>query len=392
MRTIVCDLTRAALEELGIDFDEAVCLEELRAAHGCQGCFGCWVRTPGACVIRDALGDLPALLARSDELWVFSENSFGWVSADVKRALDRCIPFVRPEFRIVDGRMHHRLRHDRAPELSVWLWGPSTEAERACARRLADANALNLGMRSAGVRFVTGPLGCGTEGDSPAADAPAPSAPEVPALPRRIALVNGSPRGPRSATAHLLADLSEALGVYARLAGVAEPELVEVACRQAGAGASGLAGCDTVVLGYPLYVDALPSGLVGLLGDAARLLAPGARVYALANLGFYEAEQILPSFSLVEGFCAAAGAHWAGGVAVGAGGMVLPVATTPRMGMLRRSASEAIDRMIAAILSGTDAGAILARPAVPRWAYRLAAEAQWRRLARESGADLGATP
>ena len=47
---------------------------------------------------------------------------------------------------------------------------------------------------------------------------------------------------------------------------------------------------------------------------------------------------------------------------------------------------------LAAIRSGTGAGVDPVRPAVPRLVYRLAAEAQWRRLAREHGADLDARP
>ena len=57
MRTIICDLTRDQL-----------------AARDCTGCFGCWVRTPGRCVLPDSLCDLPSLVARTDELWLFSAS------------------------------------------------------------------------------------------------------------------------------------------------------------------------------------------------------------------------------------------------------------------------------------------------------------------------------
>lgn len=384
MRTIICDLTREQLAATGVRHDVALCREELVAAHDCAGCFGCWVRTPGTCVIRDPLGDLGALLARTDELWVFSENAFGWVSPLVKRAIDRSIGYLHPSFRVAGGQLHHRPRYaGHELTLGCWLYGPSTEAERACARTIAAANALNLGAQGADVRFPADEKNVGTERDAPAVAAPASPEPTR-ALPRRVALVNASPRGSRATTAHLLADLAEALPVYARLADVAGPELVRAAAP------TELASCDAVVLGYPLYVDALPSGMVDLLVRARDELGPGTRVYALANMGFYEPEQTAPSFSVIENFCAAAGAHWSGGVAVGAGGMVLPVAGTPRMGMMRRSVSEAVDRLIMAVLGGTGAGVIEARPPIPRFAYRLAAEAQWRRLARERGADLDA--
>ena len=388
MRTVICDLTRAQLSAAGVCCDVALCREDLVSAHDCTGCFGCWVSTPGVCVMHDSLGDLDVLLARTDELTVMSRMTFGWVSPIVKRALDRSIGYLHPNFRIADGQMHHRLRYaDHKLTLNFRLYGPSTEAERSCARTIAAANALNLGARLTGVRFPSNEKSAGTENDAPAVDA---AERPVPArgVPRRVALVNASPRGGRSATAHLLGDLAEALPVYARMAGVDAPELVRATVRDVGA----LAGCDAVVLGYPLYVDALPSGMVDLLVRARDELAPGARVYALANMGFYEAEQIAPSFSVIEGFCTAAGLCWSGGVAVGAGGMVLPVAKTPRMGMMRRGVSEAIDQLIMALLAGANAGAIEVRPPVPRFAYRLAAEAQWRRLAHEHGADLDARP
>ena len=393
MRTIICDLARDQLAATGAPFDEAICREELLAASDCLGCFGCWVRTPGACVVPDALGELPSLLARTDKLWLFSANAFGGLSPLVKRALDRSIGYLHPGFRVTGGELHHRMRTERALSLRVWLYGPSTAAERACLGRIAAANAVNLGARLEAVRFPKDWRGAGGEKDGPVAEAPGPRASRVNALGRSAALGSAGPRGAGSATAHLLGDLAEALAVYARRARMEAPELVDVPCpRTRAADAEELAGCDTVLLGYPLYVDALPSGLVDLLVQWRGSVAPGTRVYALANMGFFEPEQILPSFSVIESFCAAAGAHWMGGVAVGGGGMTLPTAGTPRMGMLRRPVSEALDRLIAAIRSGTAAGEDLVRPAVPRVAYRLAAEAQWRRMARESGADLDAAP
>lgn len=393
VRTIICDLARDQLVATGTPFDEAICREELLAASDCLGCFGCWVRTPGACVVPDALGELPSLLARTDELWLFSANAFGGLSPLVKRALDRSIGYLHPGFRVTGNELHHRMRAERALSLRVWLYGPSTAAERACLGRIAAANAVNLGARLEAVRFPTGWRGAGGEKDGPVAQTPGTRANRADALPRRVALVNASPRGAGSATAHLLGDLAEALAVYARRARMEAPELVDVPCPRAGAaGAEGLAGCDAVLLGYPLHVDALPSGLVDLLVRWQGSVTPRTRVYALANMGFFEPEQILPSFSVIENFCAATGARWMGGVAVGGGGMTLATAGSPRMGMLRRPVSEAVDRLIAAIRSGTAAGEDLVRPAVPRAIYRLAAEAHWRRLARESGANLDAAP
>ena len=393
MRTVFCDLTRRQLDELGLCPDAAVVREDLLAAHDCAGCFGCWMRTPGACVARDALGDLGSLLSHTDELVVVSKMTFGWLSPLAKRALERSLGYLHPRFAVTDGELHHRMRYDHTFDLRFVLYGPSTDAERATARRLAGRNALNFGARLAGVGFPGDASGIPAERDAPASAPCEPAASGVPALSRRVALVNASPRGERSTTAALLADLEEALGVYARVYGDGPaPEVVHVGCPRSGADGDALSDCDTVLLGYPLYVDAPPAGLVDLLERAAGLLAPGTRVYALANMGFYEPEQIEPSFALLGQFCRMAGARWMGGVAVGAGPMVAAAAHGPRMGWARRAVSEAVDRLIAAMRSGSAAGFDGVRQGVPRQAYRRAAEKCWRDLARANGVDLDARP
>ncbi len=392
MRTIICDLPRREFEGLGIGSDALFAREDLLAARDCCGCFACWVRTPGTCVFRDELQRLPEVLARTDELWVVARNAFGGYSPLVKRALDRAIGYLHPNFRIVNNEMHHRLRYGNRVALRAWLYGPSTESERESFERIARANALNMGQDFVGTWFPETAAGVGRE-ESAAAVPTRPVALAPRTAPKRIALVNASPKGPRSATAHLLADLAEAFGAYAQLAGVTAPELVSVGCPSAAPSVSekavqALAGCDAAVLGYPLYVDALPAGLVELLERAQGELAPGTRVYTLANLGFYEPEQILPSFAVVESFCRAAGVCWMGGVALGGGGMILPCAHMPRMGMMRRRVSEAVDELVGALLTGGELGTVLSKPPLPRFAYKLAAERQWRTQAQKAGVKL----
>lgn len=187
-------------------------------------------------------------------------------------------------------------------------------------------------------------------------------APATPRTPHRVALVSAGARGVRSAADHLLADLAEALPVYARMAGVEPPEVTKAP--RPGQGA--------VVLGCESRADAPPACLIDLLEGSGGGLAPGMRVYALSVTGLYEPERALPSLDAIGQACSASGARWMGGVAVGGGGLVLPTAGTPRMGIWRRQRSEAVDRLIMAILSGAEAGVILARPPVPRWGYRLA--------------------
>lgn len=62
----------------------------------CMGCFGCWTRTPGACVIRDGYNNLGELFSKSDELIIISKCMYGSYSPFVLNVLNRSISYVLP--------------------------------------------------------------------------------------------------------------------------------------------------------------------------------------------------------------------------------------------------------------------------------------------------------
>jgi hypothetical protein len=87
----------------------------------CSGCFGCWVKTPGACV----QGEAPATVCRAamdaDLVMFASPMVMGFTSALLKRAADHMIPLVHPYFTIEGGEMHHVARYDRYPLFALLL-------------------------------------------------------------------------------------------------------------------------------------------------------------------------------------------------------------------------------------------------------------------------------
>lgn len=167
------------------------------------------------------------------------------------------------------------------------------------------------------------------------------------ALPTRVALVSA---GGGDAASTLLADAAEALPVYARLSGVAAPELV-----RAVAGAD-VARCDTVLLALALgsaapRVEELPLSYAPAGTRVYALLCvdddPGIATHALAAL---------------EERCGERGLAWRGGLVVGDAGLLPDMARRPRMGWARRRVSEALDRLVLALLAGEDAGEQYVRP------------------------------
>ena len=111
----------------------------------CLGCFGCWVKTPGECVIDDDGRLVARSLARGDLIVYFTPVTFGGVSSELKKALDRMIPNILPFFASYHGETHHVKRYRRSPSLAALGILPSADAEaEAVFRTLIEHNATNL--------------------------------------------------------------------------------------------------------------------------------------------------------------------------------------------------------------------------------------------------------
>jgi multimeric flavodoxin WrbA len=133
---------------------EHTIFSSLPTVRHCEGCFGCWVKTPGVCVIDDRCKGLTVVIPEHSHLLVISRMVFGSLSPDVKAVLERCIGYLMPFFRIVDGEMHHTLRYDHSLDIHYIFYGPNImEREKETARRLVAANALNLGAKNSSASF-----------------------------------------------------------------------------------------------------------------------------------------------------------------------------------------------------------------------------------------------
>ena len=120
-------------------------LREIPLAY-CQGCFECWVKTPGLCKTDgDAGREITGAMIRSDLMVLLTPITFGGCSSEIKKVMDRSICVVSPFFRRVGGEVHHRRRYRRYPAIAGVgvLREPDEEQERIF-RTLIERNALNL--------------------------------------------------------------------------------------------------------------------------------------------------------------------------------------------------------------------------------------------------------
>lgn len=89
-------LVHTILSQKGFDIEE-VKIDKDELGY-CMGCFGCWIKKPGECVINDKMGSINRSFINSDAVFYLSPVVFGQYSSNIKNALDRWLPNVLPFF------------------------------------------------------------------------------------------------------------------------------------------------------------------------------------------------------------------------------------------------------------------------------------------------------
>jgi multimeric flavodoxin WrbA len=156
MKLLIHDLESKDFQKLFPNpLDETMVISDDGTIHHCIGCFGCWINTPAACVIRDKYGDMGEYLSKCKEVIIISKCCYGGFSPFVKNILDRSISYVHPYFVIRNGEMHHRRRYKNHIDMKVWFYGENIrEKEKQTAGKLVKANSINLYCDVSRVSFI----------------------------------------------------------------------------------------------------------------------------------------------------------------------------------------------------------------------------------------------
>lgn len=127
-----------------------------RRIANCIGCFGCWVKTPGKCVIRDDATEIYPLIARSERVIFVSRIFCGGYDTVMKTMLERTIPTQQAFLRLHGGETHHVQRNvaEKDAVIIAYSDGDIPEDERALFLRLISRNAQNMLLRSWRVVFT----------------------------------------------------------------------------------------------------------------------------------------------------------------------------------------------------------------------------------------------
>lgn len=97
---------------------------ELAAKHitYCRGCYGCWLKTPGKCVILDDMNALLKSIRQSDYIFYASPLYVDNITGLMKNFFDRSIPMANPRFeKDKNGEALHfrRYPNEKTPKVVV---------------------------------------------------------------------------------------------------------------------------------------------------------------------------------------------------------------------------------------------------------------------------------
>ncbi len=110
----------------------------------CIGCFGCWIKTPGKCVIRDDAAKIYPLIAGSCNVIYVSKLFCGSYDTTMKTILERAIPIQQAFIRIYSGETHHFQRNVVPKNAVIIGYGSKNKKERIVFENLIERNSKNM--------------------------------------------------------------------------------------------------------------------------------------------------------------------------------------------------------------------------------------------------------
>ncbi|KAB3534509.1 hypothetical protein F8154_08755 [Alkaliphilus pronyensis] len=107
------------LEEISNLYDEPLKVVRLgnKSISSCIGCWSCWLKTPGRCVMKDQMVKFYQDYLNSDTVILLMNTAQGFINHNAKAFFDRTIPHYHPYIEIIDGECHHAARYKDYPDM-----------------------------------------------------------------------------------------------------------------------------------------------------------------------------------------------------------------------------------------------------------------------------------
>ena len=316
MRLVIHDLSPKEWDKIRSEYADDRIISDTGTIHPCIGCFSCWNKTPGQCIVRDGYENMGRLIHHADEVIVISRYTYGGFSGFVKNVFDRSLGYVLPQFEVTGGETHHQKRYAEDKPFTFIFRGHDLSLEdKNIACRYVKAVCTNIRGHIKTVQF--------TECEEPQGDRGRFSVsqhisrtPQAAGSPGKTVLLIGSMRSDGN-SAKLAAKLGSLLhGDFQIIQLKMYLENLPGLC-------SVLESAEKIVICTPLYVDGLPAQVIRFMETAQEHLSRGSRkIYVLANMGLYESSQLENLFTAVRQWSGKMNYDYCGGLGISAGELI----------------------------------------------------------------------
>ncbi|MBO4918926.1 MAG: flavodoxin family protein [Erysipelotrichaceae bacterium] len=370
MKLVIHDLQKEEWEKFSKDYRGWKVISE-KPIRPCNGCFCCWHKTPGQCVIKDGFENMGKLIHVADEITVISRYTYGGFSSFIKNVFDRCLGYVLPQFEVVQGETHHKRRYDEDKPFSFVFYGKKlNEEEKESARRYVKAVCANIRGHVKEVRFKE------------TLYVPVPEKRIPYQTYEKAVLLNPSMRSTNANSYRFAKELSKKLKKEHEIVNMQQYQNEPEKLMQK------LESAPIIVLCTPLYVDGLPSQLIRLM-ERFEKEYHGLRkkIYVLANMGLYESSQLENLFEAVKQWCTEMGFEYCGGLGISAGELIGTLIQHIRLSSgPGKKNNRGMKKLAKAINTGSTAKDIYTEPFFfPRSLYIHIANSNWNTLAKRNG-------
>lgn len=371
MNLLIHDLNESQWNKVAQDYEGWDIISDDGKIKPCVGCFGCWTKTPGECVLRDGFERMGARIHKADELVIISKYTYGGFSPFVKNVIDRSIGWVLPFFEIKNGEMHHKSRYpEEKPITFIFRGSGLTENDKKLARSYVKAVCTNLHGIIKDIRFEE------------CEEQPTKGNTTETVETKGTILLNCSLRADASNSKKMLDALSE------KITGDKESVNLSTYISRQDELVSKLKNAEKIVLGTPLYVDGIPSQLLRIMKQMEQ--DPGTEnkiIYAVTNMGFYESFQQKHLVAMIKRWCKKCGYKYGGAVAIGGGEMIGMMINSPSAEKNpAKNAALALKKLGEAVSSSSTIENVYANAAMfPRFMYMSVANLSWPRSGKLNG-------
>ncbi len=370
MNLVIHDLNQEEWETVRQNYTDWNVISDTGTIHPCIGCFSCWNRTPGECVIKDGYENMGKLIHQAEAITVISRYTYGGFSGFIKNVFDRCLGYVLPQFEIIRNETHHQRRYEEDKPFTFIFRGHNfTQEEKESAERYVRAVCANIRGTVREVIFQEDGIFVPERNKKEIADG-------------RTVLLNASMRSENGNTAVLAKQLAKELKVPYEILDLKKyldhMEDLMKAVEDASA----------IVLCTPLYVDGLPSQLIRLMELFEKeYQGRSKRIYVLANMGLYESTQLVNLFEAVRQWSETMRFEYCGGLGVSAGELIgVLMQKLPFGGWPTSQIAKGMRKLTDAVNSGRKTEDLYTEPyGFPRWLYLEIANRNWNILARKNG-------